>query len=123
MNTTTRDDSLKRVKQIGIIMMLAGFFMPLYLLFFTSGYDPGSSLTWNLSRMEIVLRDKHWVKPSQLDEIMDHLSIITKKEHMYSRFGNYILKPKIAIRYKHIVLFSLFLVFIGSALMPLSEKR
>jgi len=109
-------------RQIAIILILAGMFAPLYLLIFVSGYDADASLSWNLNHMEIVIRDKYWTKPSELDEMLDNLNFALKKEKRYLRFGSMILKPRIAIRYKHIILFDLFLIFIGTGFLPLSRN-
>ncbi|MCX5813331.1 MAG: hypothetical protein NT178_12425 [Proteobacteria bacterium] len=72
--------------------------------------------------MEIVIRDKNWTKPSEFDEMLDNLNLALKKERRYFRFGSMILKPRIAVRYKYIILFDLFLIFIGTGFLPLSRN-
>jgi hypothetical protein len=110
-------------RQVAIIFILVGMFAPLYLLIFVSGYDAGASLSWNLNHMEIVIRDKYWTKPSELDEMFDNLNFALKKERRYLRFGSMILKPKIAIRYKNVILFNIFFIFVGTGFMSLSDNR
>jgi len=109
-------------RQIAIILILVGMFAPLYLLIFVTGYDAGASLSWNLSHMEIVVRNKEWTKPSGLDETLDNLNLALKNERRYFRFGSMILKPRIVMHYKHVILLNLFLVFVGTGLLPLSRN-
>jgi hypothetical protein len=113
---------MSRQRKIAITFILVGVCLPLFLLFFVSGYDPNASLSWNVNYVEIVFRDKHWAKPTEFDETLDNLSGIIMRDR-YHRFGSMILKPKIAIRYKTVILFSIFLIFIGTGLMPLSRKE
>jgi len=113
---------MSRQRKIAITFILVGVCLPLFLLFFVSGYDPNVSLSWNLANMEIVFRYKHWTKPTEFEETLDNLSAIIMRDR-YHRFGSMILKPKIAIRYKTVILFSLFLIFIGTGLIPLSNNH
>jgi hypothetical protein len=107
-----------RNRKTPVVLILSGILCPLFMLFFVSGYDPGASLSWNLHHMEIVLKEQRWVRPSGLDEAIDHLYLAVKNERSYLRFGGLILKPKIAIRYKYVILFGIICVSIGIGLIP-----
>ncbi|MDD5007353.1 MAG: hypothetical protein PHU49_00955 [Syntrophorhabdaceae bacterium] len=109
---------MTRQKKATVILILAGICLPLFLLFFVSDYDPRASLTWNLHHMEIVVRDQYWTRPSDLDETIDHVYLAVRRERAYLRFGGLILKPKMAIRYKYVVLFGIVCIVIGTGLIP-----
>ncbi|MCX5806544.1 MAG: hypothetical protein NT010_10840 [Proteobacteria bacterium] len=79
-------------RQVAIIFILVGMFAPLYLLIFVSGYDEGASLSWNLNHMEIVIREKYWTKPSELNEMLDNLNFALKKRKEVFQIRQYDIK-------------------------------
>lgn len=111
-----------RNKRVSVVLILAGICFPLFLLFFVSDYDPEASLSWNLHHMEIVLKEQRWVRPSGLDEAIDHLYLAVKNERSYLRFGGLIFKPEITIRYKYVILFGIICVSIGIGLMLTTDR-
>jgi len=113
---------MTRQKKVTVILILVGICFPLFLLFFVSDYDPQASLSWNLHHMEIVLRDQYWTRPSDLDETIDHMYLAVRRERAYLRFGGLILKPKIAIRYKYVVLFGIVCIVIGIGLISTAGR-
>lgn len=113
---------MTRSRKVIVILILAGICLPSFLLFFVSGYDPQASLAWNLHRMEIVLREQRWVRPSDLDETIDRLYLAVRRERAYLRFGGLILKPKIAIHYKYVILFGIICISIGTGLIPTTAR-
>lgn len=105
-----------------VILIIAGVCLPLLLLFFASGYDPEASLAWNLHHVETVLRDQYWTPPSVVDETIDHIYLAVRRERAYLGFGSLILKPKIAVRYKYVVLSGIILIVIGTGLIPTTGR-
>jgi hypothetical protein len=107
------DTAFTRSRKVTGILILAGILCPLFMLFFVSDYDQNASLSRNLHRMEIVLREQCWARPSELDEAIDRLYLAVRRERAYLRFGGLILKPRIAIYYKYVILFGIICISIG----------
>ena len=113
---------MTRSVKISSSFILAGICLPFFLLFFVSNYDSQASLSWNLNRMEIVLREQGWVRPSGLDEAIDCFYLAIRNERAYLRFGGLILKPEISIRYKYVILFGIICITIGTGLMATAGR-
>ncbi|HOE16151.1 MAG TPA: hypothetical protein PLX02_01885 [Syntrophorhabdaceae bacterium] len=114
---------MTRPRKVSAVLILAGICFPLFLFFFVSNYDPQTSLSWNLNRMEIVFKEQRWVRPSGLDEALDHLYFVLMRERAYLRFGGLILKPRISIHYKYVILFGIISISIGTGLIATAGRN
>ncbi len=114
---------MTRPRKVSAVLILAGICFPLFLFFFVSNYDPETSLSWNLNRMEIVFKEQRWVRPSGLDEVIDRLHLAVRSERAYLRFGGLILKPEVSIRYKYVILFGIISIAVGTGLIATAGRN
>lgn len=108
-------------RKTAILLMAIGILLPAVSLIFVSGYDPKAPVTTNFHEMEIVFRENTWVQPSSIDEFFMHLKDALFNEKTM-RFGNTILKRKIAIHFKTIFLLGMYMVSVGAGILAVSDR-
>jgi hypothetical protein len=124
---------MNKARKVGIVLIVVGFCIPIIFLIFVSNYDSNYSVMGNIQRMEIVLRGG--TIPPQLPEPLEssqgflvcrtyenkkareeceQKALETHKNLMSEynkRLSEY--KSEIAIPYRYIVAFGMFLALIG----------
>lgn len=104
--------------KIGIIFILAGIFIPILALLFSSGYNPKADLIWNIKHTEIVIREQ--------SGLIDNLGLFSSSNNALSKSiyvaWEYVKKSRIAIPCRYVFGFGIILTAIGIGAVALSQK-
>ena len=124
-------------KKVGVVLILAGFCLPLVLFFFAEGYNGRLGLLWSIPQMDMVLRERQskLMLPSNVTkEYKEFLREQEKKPPGKTDYAGYsiwedrlekfrLIIPPIIIPYKYPVAIGIILIFTGIGIVALSKSK